>query len=144
MKLRVVRLVQNYVFNPPIKLLFRLGVVPPGYAVLETTGRRSGRQRRTPVGDGLVGDAFWIVAEHGPRAAYVLNLQADPRVRVRVRCGRRAVWRTGTAQVLEDDDPRERQRRLARGSLNRRLNAVVVRTLGTQLTTVRIDLDRQH
>jgi deazaflavin-dependent oxidoreductase (nitroreductase family) len=75
-KLRVVRALQRYVFNPPIKLLFRLGVVPPGYALLETVGRRSGLPRQTPVGDGLIGDTFWIVAEHGLSAAYVRNLQA--------------------------------------------------------------------
>jgi hypothetical protein len=57
-KLRLVRALQRYVFNPPIKLLFRLGVVPPGYALLETIGRRSGQPRQTPVGDGLIGDTF--------------------------------------------------------------------------------------
>jgi hypothetical protein len=81
-KLRLVRRLQRYVFNPPIKLLFRSGVVPPGYALLETVGRRSGLPRQTPVGDGLIGDTFWIVAEHGLSAAYVRNLQAEPRVRV--------------------------------------------------------------
>jgi hypothetical protein len=50
-------------------------------------------------------------------------------------------WIAGTAHVLTEDDPRERQRRLARTSLNRRLNAFVVRALGTELVTVRIDLD---
>jgi deazaflavin-dependent oxidoreductase (nitroreductase family) len=140
-KLRLVRTLQRYVFNPPVKLLFRLGAVPPGYALLETVGRRSGQSRQTPVGDGLIGGTFWIVAEHGFRAAYVRNLQAHPRVRVRVRQGRRTIWRTGTAQVLPDDDPRERQRQLARTSLNRRLNALAVRTMGTELVTVRIDLD---
>jgi deazaflavin-dependent oxidoreductase (nitroreductase family) len=140
-KLRLVRALQRHLVNPPIKLLFRLGVVPPGYALLETVGRRSGQPRQTPVGEGLIGDTFWIVAEHGLRAAYVRNLQAHPRVRVRVRQGRRTVWRTGTAQVLRGDDPRERQRQLARTSLNRRLNAFVVRTMGTELATVRIDLD---
>lgn len=140
-KLRLVRVVQRYVLNPPIRLLFRLGLVPPGYALIETRGRRSGQQRQTPVGDGLIGQTFWIVAEHGLRAAYVRNLQADPRVRVQVRQGRRMVWLTGTAQVLGDDDPRERQRQLARTSLNRRLNAFVVRSMGTELATVRIDLN---
>src|SRR5687767_1912261 len=108
-KLRLVRALQNHLFNPPIKLLFRLGLVPPGYALLETVGRRSGQPRQTPVGDGLIGDTFWIVAEHGLRAAYVRNLQSHPRVRVKLREGRRAVWRTGTAYVQPDDDPHERQ-----------------------------------
>jgi F420H(2)-dependent quinone reductase len=51
-KLRLVGLLHNYVLNPPIVLLFRLGTVPPGYAMLETIGRRSGQLRRTPIGDG--------------------------------------------------------------------------------------------
>lgn len=129
MKRRVVRVVQRYLLNPPIKLLFRAGVVPPGYALIETIGRRSGQPRRTPVANGLIGETFWIVAEHGHRAAYVRNLQANPRVRVQVRKGRRTVWLTGIAQLVEDDDPRERQRELARTSLNRRLNAFVVRSM---------------
>lgn len=141
MKLRVVRLLHRYVLNPPVVLLFRLGVVPPGYAMLETVGRQSGQLRQTPVGDGLVEDTFWIVAEHGLDAAYVRNLRANPRVRVRYREGLRTVWRTGSAEVMPDDDPLERQRVLAGRSLSRRRNAFLVRALGTKLMTVRIDLD---
>ena len=51
--------------TPPIKLLFALGIVPPGYALLETIGRKTGKTRRTPVGDGRLGKQFWLVAEHG-------------------------------------------------------------------------------
>ncbi|MFZ0043903.1 MAG: nitroreductase/quinone reductase family protein, partial [Solirubrobacteraceae bacterium] len=102
MKLRLVRALQRYLVNPPVRVLFSLGLVPPGYALLETIGRRTGQPRRTPVGDGLIGDSFWIVAEHGTRAAYVRNLQANPRIRVQVRHGRRTAWRTGTARVLPD------------------------------------------
>jgi len=140
-KLRLVRLLQKHLLNPPIRAAFAVGLVSPGHALLETTGRRTGRPRTTPVGDGLVGDTFWIVTEHGHRAAYVRNLIANPRVRVRVRAGWRTRWRTGTAHVLEDDDPRERQRRISRGHPMRMLNAFVVRTLGTELLTIRIDLD---
>jgi len=61
-------------------LVVERGVAPPSRAILETTGRRSGVPRRTPVGNGLDGDTFWIVAEHGRRAAYVRNLPAEPRV----------------------------------------------------------------
>jgi hypothetical protein len=86
----------------------------------------------------VIGDRFWIVAEHGLSAAYIRNLQADPRVRPGA-SGRGTVWRTGIAQILSDDDARERQ--LARTSLIRRLNAFVVRAAGTELATVRIDLD---
>ena len=141
MKHRIVHALQKYLFNPPVKLLFRLGVAPPGYAFLETTGRKSGRPRRTPVGDGLEGDTFWIVSEHGHRAGYVRNIKTNPRVRVQLREGLRMRWREGTAHLLEDDDPRERQRTLQRGHPFRALNAATVRGMGTGLLTVRIDLD---
>lgn len=140
LKGRTVRLFQKYVLNPPIRALLLLGVLPVGYALVETTGRRSGTPRRTPVGDGLVGDTFWIVAEHGCRADYVRNLQAEPRVRVKVRHGWRPVWREGIAHVLEADDPHARQRDLSRWHPLRALNAVFVRVLGSELLTVRIDL----
>ncbi len=107
------------------------GIAPPSYAILETTGRRSGEPRRTPVGNGLDGETFWIVAEHGRRAAYVRNVEADPRVHVKV--GGR--WRKGVARLMPDDDPRERQRKIGL-----RFNAAVVRAMGTQLLTVRVDL----
>jgi deazaflavin-dependent oxidoreductase (nitroreductase family) len=122
----------KYAFNPVVKWAVEHGVAPPTYAILETTGRKSGQRRRTPVGNGLDGDTFWIVAEHGRRAGYVRNIQADPRVRIRV--GGR--WRTGRATVMPDDDPRRRQR-----EIGLRFNATVVRTMGTDLLTVRVDLD---
>lgn len=132
----------HHLVNPPIRLLLSRGFVPPGYALLETTGRRSGTPRTTPVGDGRVGNTFWLVAEHGRKASYVRNIEANPRVRVKVRSGLlRSEWRGGTAHILEDDDPRERQRLLAAGHPGRRMNAAVVRASGTDLLTVRIDLD---
>jgi hypothetical protein len=48
MKRRVVHFLQKYLFNPPVKLLFAAGLVRPGYALLETVGRKSGKPRRTP------------------------------------------------------------------------------------------------
>lgn len=136
-KYRLVTFVQRRIANPIVRTALQRGVPLPGYALLETTGHKSGLPRRTPVGDGLDGEVFWIVVEHGRRSAYVRNIEANPRVRVRVR-GR---WRSGTAHVLTDDDPRERQRILARLRLSARLNAAAVRSLGTDLLTVRIDLD---
>jgi len=140
-KHRIVHALQKYVLNPPVKLLFTLNVNPPGYALLETRGRKTGNPRTTPVGNGLVGDTFWIVSEHGRRAGYIKNIRADPRVRLKLRRGLQQRWRTGRAEVLPDDDPRERQRMLSTGHPGRRLNAFVVRTVGTDLLTVRIDLD---
>ncbi|MFJ6725826.1 MULTISPECIES: nitroreductase/quinone reductase family protein [unclassified Streptomyces] len=103
----------------------------PGQTVLETTGRVSGLPRRTPVGGRRVGDVFWLVSEFGERSQYVRNIRADPRVRVRLR-GR---WYTGTARLLPDDDPRARLRTLPR------FNSAAVRVLGTDLLTVRVELD---
>ena len=121
----------KYVLNPVVKPL--AGRLLPGWALLETTGRKSGEPRRNPVGDGLRGDVFWIVSEDGRKAGYVKNLVANPRVRVRTH-GR---WRTGTARVLDEDDALTRQKRL---KLNR-LNAFMVRSVGVAPTTIRIDLD---
>ena len=131
-KRRVVTALQVRVFNPPIKALAARGLAP-GVALLETTGRKSREPRRTPVTNGLerATNTFWIVAEQGRKAAYVRNIEADPRVRVRI--GRR--WRSGVAHVLEDDDTRARQRGMPR------IHAASVRAMGTELVTVRIDLD---
>jgi len=141
MKHSIVHFLQKYLFNPPIKLLFAIGVVPPGYALLETTGRRTGKARRTPVGNGRVGAQFWIVAEHGQKAGYVRNIAVSPRVRLKLRDGLRARWYRGTANLLTEDDPRERQRWLANQLPGSASNAAAVRFFGTQLLTVRIDLD---
>ncbi len=105
--------------------------------MLETIGRKSGLPRRVPVGDGLDGDTFWIVSEHGRRAAYVRNIEANPRVRVKVR----GKWRAGTAVTMPDDDTRERQRIMGERRRSTKLNSAAVRGFGTDLLTVRIDLD---
>lgn len=128
----------KYVVNPLAKLALRLGLARRSTAILETTGRRSGQPRRTPVTNGLDGDTFWIVAEHGRRAAYVRNIEANPRVRVAV--GGR--WRTGTARLVPDDDPQQRRRAIARAGIGTRINAATVGVMGTELLTVRVDLDR--
>ena len=141
MKHRIVHFLQKYLFNPPIKFLFALGLVPPGYALLETMGRKSGKPRRTPVGNGLVGNQFWIVAEHGQKAGYVRNVMSNPQVRVKLRDGLRALWHTGRAELLPDDNPRERQRWLAKQLPSSASNSAAVRFFGTQLLTVRIDLE---
>lgn len=59
------------------------------------------------------------------------NIKANPAVRVRV--GGR--WRTGTAHLLPDDDPVQRLGNLPR------LNSAMVRLMGSDLLTIRVDLD---
>ena len=141
MKHEIVHFLQKFVLNPPNKLLFALGIAPPGYALLETIGRKTGKLRRTPVGNGRVGQQFWLVAEHGMKSGYVRNIAKNPRVRVKLREGLRIRWHTGTASLLIDDDPRERQRWLSQQHPGSASNAAAVRFFGTQLLTVRIDLD---
>ncbi len=131
-KRRIARFITNRIANPLIRPLAERGIAGRSVAILETIGRKSGEPRRTPVGNGLRGDEFWIVTEHGYAAAYVKNIQANPRVRVNVR-GR---WRSGTAHILPDDDPRERMR-----WLKRPMNDSAVRAIGTQQLVIRVDLD---
>lgn len=131
-KRKFVTAMQVKLFNPPIRALAERGLAP-GVALLETTGRKSGEPRRTPVSQGLEPgtNTFWIVAEMGRQAGYVRNIEANPRVRIRLRRG----WREGTAHLLDGDDAR------ARLSSISRLNAAGVRAMGTSLLVVRIDLD---
>lgn len=131
-KRRASRALTTRVVNPPVRWALERIPFRTGWAVLETTGRRTGLPRRTPVGDGLRGREFWIVTEHGWAAHYVRNITADPRVRVNV-AGR---WRTGTAHVLPDDDPYRRLR-----WLRRPLNDAALLLVGSEQLTVRLDLD---
>jgi deazaflavin-dependent oxidoreductase (nitroreductase family) len=128
---RRVVLLQKYLLNPPTKAAVFLGLVP-GHAIIETTGRKTGKQRRTVVGVHEDGEHLWVVAEQGRHAGYVRNIDANPRVRVRLR-GR---WRDATAQVLDDDDPVKRVQ-----SFGRERHARLVTTMGTSLLTLRFDLD---
>jgi deazaflavin-dependent oxidoreductase (nitroreductase family) len=102
----------------------------PGRALLETIGRKSGRARRTPLGGRRTGTEYWLVADHGHRSQYVCNLEANPQVRIQIH-GR---WHDGIAQTVPDDNPADRLRRLPR------FNSMLVRSLGTDLLTVRVTL----
>lgn len=109
----------------------RHGVGLNAFALLETTGRRTGRPRQTPVGNGLVEDTFWLVAAHGTQADFVRNIAREPRVRVLVdRC-----WRTGIASLMPDDDADQRSR-----TLPYRWDAALGRAIATTPLTVRIEL----
>jgi deazaflavin-dependent oxidoreductase (nitroreductase family) len=103
----------------------------PTQVLLETTGRVSGQPRRTPIGGRTVGDSFWFVSMNGEAAAYVRNIKADNNVRVRIG----GHWRTGRAFLLPDDDAHARNAQFS--WVNRTANSV----LGTELLTIRIDLD---
>ncbi len=132
MKRRVSKFVTTKLVNPLVRPLVRRGLIPRGTALLETTGRKSGLPRQVPVGDGLRGDVFWIVTEHGYGADYVKNIQKDPRVRVKV--GRR--WYAGTARILPDEDPDAKLRELKRPA-----NDTMLRLAASEKLVVRVDLE---
>ncbi|GFE19369.1 nitroreductase [Streptomyces glebosus] len=123
-KFRAVTSFQRRIGNP---ILSRL----PQQTLLETTGRKSGLPRRTPIGGRRIGHAFWFVSEYGEKSQYVRNIQAHPQVRVRIK-GR---WYAGTAHPLPEDDARARLKTLPR------LNSTAVRAVGTNLLTFRVDLN---
>lgn len=131
LKHAVSRSLAKYLINPVVS---RVAGYVPWWALLETRGRKTGRPIRNPVGNGLEGDTFWIVAEHGSQAGYVKNMKAHAHVRVRA-AGR---WRAGVAHILPGDDPRQRQRGM------RPVNAMFVRLMSTNLMTIRIDLHENH
>jgi deazaflavin-dependent oxidoreductase (nitroreductase family) len=102
----------------------------PFQTLLETTGRKTGEPRRTPLGGSRDGNQFWFVSEFGDKSQYVKNIQANPQVRVRLN----GKWHSGTAQLVPDDDPHARLQSLPQ------FNSFGVRTFGTNLLTIRVDL----
>jgi deazaflavin-dependent oxidoreductase (nitroreductase family) len=123
LKRRIVHTAQRLVANPVGR---RLPVTQ-----LETIGRKSGQPRRTAIGGRVIGDQFWMVSEHGGHSHYVLNIKANPAVRVRIH----DQWRNGTAHLMPDDDARRRLRSLPG------INSALVRLMGSDLLTIRVDLD---
>jgi deazaflavin-dependent oxidoreductase (nitroreductase family) len=119
---RISTFLQKNVANPLMRRL-------PIQTLLETTGRKSGEPRRTPLGGRLEGNQFWFVSEFGDKSQYVKNIQANPAVRVRLR----GKWHNGVAHLVPDDDPQERLRSLPQ------FNSFGVRTFGTNLLTIRVD-----
>jgi len=113
-------------FNPIAR---RLAGIAPWWVVLETTGRRTGRARHTPLARGPEADgALWLISVHGRHAAWVKNLSDRPAVRIRVR-GR---WSAGRASVVEWDPERVRS-----FSMYARMGP---RTLGIDPVLVRVEL----
>jgi deazaflavin-dependent oxidoreductase (nitroreductase family) len=140
-KRRTARAAEKYVVNGLMRAAVRRRLASSVYALLETTGRKTGRIRCIPVANGLDGDTFWLISAHGRHSHYIHNIQANPRVRIGIREGSTLQWRSGTAHLVPVDDSRSRQRKLSRGRLAYRLDAQLLRVVATDLQTVRIDLD---
>jgi deazaflavin-dependent oxidoreductase (nitroreductase family) len=127
----------RYTANPMIRGLFKAGITPPGMALVETRGRRTGALRHTPIMCAADGDTIWLIAQHGRHAGWVLNFEANPHVRVR----RGRHWRTGTAELLPDDDVKARIATFSSSAVGRAVTAATFRALESQPVTVRIQLD---
>ena len=119
------------ILNPPSRAL---AGIAPWWVVIETRGRVSGKQRQTPLARGPEeGEAVWLIAVHGRHSAWVRNIEAEPRVRLRLR-GR---WRDGRAEVVPWDPEVAR-----RFNLYARTGPA---TLGIDPALVRVDLSaRAH
>jgi deazaflavin-dependent oxidoreductase (nitroreductase family) len=107
----------------------RLAGTAPFWVVLETTGRRSGKRRQTPLARGpLEGDTTWLIAVHGRHSTWVKNIEAEPAVRLKLK----GDWRSGRASVEPFD--REQAKRFSRYA------QMGPRTLGIDPVFVRVDL----
>ncbi len=123
LKRRIIHTAQRLVVNPVARRL--------PFIQLETIGRKSGQPRRTAIGGRVIGNQFWMVSEHGEHSHYVLNIKANPAVRVRIG----DQWHSGTAHLMPEDDAKERLRSLPG------VNSALVRLTGSDLLTIRVDLD---
>lgn len=121
----------EWVHNRLTRWALRRGIAPRAYGLLQTTGRRGGQPRFTPVGNGRSGDAFWLIAVHGEQSDYVRNIIAEPRVRVKV--GGR--WYAGVAVLLPEDDTSARSR-----TMRYQWDAAIGRAMASTPLTIRIDL----
>jgi deazaflavin-dependent oxidoreductase (nitroreductase family) len=135
-KRRIEILVGRYTANPLMRAMFRLGITPPGMALIETVGNRSGLTRHTPVSCSAEGETLWLIAQHGAHAGWVRNFQAQPDVRIRL--GRR--WHTGTAELMPDDDVRARIDSFSQNPIARFINRLTFRALESQPVVVRVAL----
>ncbi len=73
---------------------------PRGYTVLTTVGRRTGTPRRACLRAVLSGQRAIIVATGGRTSDWLLNIESNPHVTMRI--GR--ATRTGVARTVRDDE----------------------------------------
>ena len=102
----------------------------PWWVLLETKGRRSGQRRLTPLaGAPFDGSTLSVLAGYGDASAFVKNIRADPKVRIK----RRGRWLDGTADLMDPtSDALERVGRYARNVLTR---------VGTDPMVVKVTID---
>lgn len=89
-----------------LQLPYFMLLPPRGYAVLTTTGRKTGKRRRKCVRAVRDGDKVYLVSLPGRYGAWFRNIQAQPQVKLRMRGG----TFDGVAREITDRDEYENAR----------------------------------
>jgi hypothetical protein len=101
MKYQIVHTFQKYSSEPANQARAYNWSAATRICAARDQGRKTGKPRCTPVGDGRIGNRFWLVAEHGMKAGNVRNIEHNPHVRLKLREGLRFHWYTGTAHLSQ-------------------------------------------
>ncbi|PYE16485.1 deazaflavin-dependent oxidoreductase (nitroreductase family) [Williamsia limnetica] len=133
-KFRIERAVGRYVANPVVAALTRVGITTTFATELETIGRRTGLRRTVPVSAAFDETGAWVISQHGARSGWANNISANPTVRIKQ--GRQ--WRSGTAELVHDDDVTKRVRTFAPNPVFASLTAASFRALQSDPVSVRI------
>lgn len=134
------REVEKRLLNPGMRAMILAGWAPRLFVLVETTGRRTGLKRLTPVQAALEDNTVWLVAEHGWRSAFVQNIAANPQVRLK----RGRQWLSGHATIVADEDPWARRERIDRlNGWMGRADGVIFRTMASTPLAIRVRLDHQ-
>jgi deazaflavin-dependent oxidoreductase (nitroreductase family) len=137
-KFKFERQMGRIIMNPVVAALDKIGVRSQLVVELETVGRKSGEPRRVPLAGRADDKGVWVISQHGRRAGWAYNIEANPRVRVRVD----NQWRSGTATFEPDDDVRIRGRSFGgNGKLSQSATALTMRAMESDPVSVRITFD---
>ncbi|MCW2563066.1 MAG: deazaflavin-dependent nitroreductase family protein [Mycobacterium sp.] len=137
-KFKFERRIGRIVMNPLVAALDKVGVRSQLVVELETTGRKSGEPRRVPLAGRTDDKGLWVISQHGRRAGWAYNIEANPKVRVRVN----NQWRSGTATFEPDDDVRARARSFGGASkLSQSATVFTMRAMESDPISVRIAFD---
>lgn len=136
-KFKFERQLGRVLMNPVVAALDRVGIRTANVVELETIGRKSGQPRRVPLLGRADDTGVWVISQHGRRAGWAINIEANPRVRVRVK----DEWRTGIASFEPDDDVRARARSFGDSRLGQSATAVTMRAMESDPISVRITFD---
>ena len=134
-KFKFERRLGRVVMNPVVAALDKIGIRSSLIVELETTGRKTGEPRRVPLAGRMDGGALWVVSQHGRRAGWAHNVEANPQVRARID----GQWRSGTATFEPDDDVRARARSFGgNGKFIQSATALTMRAMESDPISVRI------